>query len=104
MKAHGTYYSATLLAFSGVQGMIGTGKLAPESEAKAQQTFAVWGFGPGPYLFIPVLGVLAIFAFVVSDFSVEETAMRVMEQYAGANQIERFSPSTCPAYALMLPE
>ena len=45
MKAHGTYYSATLMAFSGVQGLIGTGKLAPESEAKAQQTFAVWGRG-----------------------------------------------------------
>jgi imidazolonepropionase-like amidohydrolase len=45
MKAHGTYYSATLMAFSGVQGMIGTGKLAPESEAKAQQTLAVWGKG-----------------------------------------------------------
>jgi imidazolonepropionase-like amidohydrolase len=45
MKANGTYYSATLLAFSGVQGLIGTGKLAPESEAKAQQTFAVWGRG-----------------------------------------------------------
>jgi imidazolonepropionase-like amidohydrolase len=45
MKAHGTYYSGTLLAFSGVQGLIGTGKLAPESEAKAQQTFAVWGRG-----------------------------------------------------------
>ena len=45
MKAHGTYYSATLMAFSGVQGLIGTGKLAPESEAKAQQTFAVWGKG-----------------------------------------------------------
>ncbi|MFL6751931.1 MAG: amidohydrolase family protein [Sphingomicrobium sp.] len=45
MKAHGTYYSATLMAFSGVRGLIGTGKLAPESEAKAQQTFAVWGKG-----------------------------------------------------------
>jgi imidazolonepropionase-like amidohydrolase len=45
MKAHGTYYSATLLAFSGVQGLIGTGKIPPESEAKAQQTFAVWGRG-----------------------------------------------------------
>jgi imidazolonepropionase-like amidohydrolase len=33
------------MAFSGVQGLIGTGKLAPESEAKAQQTFAVWGKG-----------------------------------------------------------
>jgi imidazolonepropionase-like amidohydrolase len=45
MKAHGTYYSATLMAFSGVQSLIGTGKLAPESEAKAKQTFAVWGKG-----------------------------------------------------------
>jgi imidazolonepropionase-like amidohydrolase len=45
MKAHGTYYSATLLAFSGVQRLIGSGKLAPESEAKAEQTFAVWGKG-----------------------------------------------------------
>ena len=45
MKAHGTYYVATLMAFSGVQGLIGTGKLAPESEAKARQTFAVWGKG-----------------------------------------------------------
>ena len=45
MKARGTYYSATLMAFSGVQGLIGSGKLAPESEAKAQQTFAVWGKG-----------------------------------------------------------
>src|SRR3954470_5099830 len=45
MKARGTYYVATLMAFSGVQGLIGTGKLAPESEAKAQQTFAVWGKG-----------------------------------------------------------
>ena len=45
MKARGTYYVATLMAFSGVQGLIGTGKLAPASEAKAQQTFAVWGKG-----------------------------------------------------------
>jgi imidazolonepropionase-like amidohydrolase len=45
MKAHGTYYSATLMAFSGVKRLIGSGKLAPESEAKAQQTFAVWGKG-----------------------------------------------------------
>jgi imidazolonepropionase-like amidohydrolase len=45
MKAHGTYYSATLMAFSGVQGLIGTGKLTPESEAKAKMTFAVWGKG-----------------------------------------------------------
>ena len=45
MKAHGTYYSATLMAFSGVQGIMGTGKLTPEMEAKASQTFAVWGKG-----------------------------------------------------------
>ena len=45
MKAHGTYYSATLMAFSGVKGLLGTGKLPPASEAKAAQTFAVWGKG-----------------------------------------------------------
>jgi imidazolonepropionase-like amidohydrolase len=45
MKAHGTTYSATLLAFSGVKGLLGTGKLTPAMEAKAQQTFAVWGRG-----------------------------------------------------------
>src|SRR6476469_6724698 len=45
MKARGTYYVATLMAFSGVKGLIGTGKLAPASEAKARQTFAVWGKG-----------------------------------------------------------
>jgi imidazolonepropionase-like amidohydrolase len=45
MKAHGTYYSATLMAFSGVSGLIGTGKLTPEMEAKANQTFSVWGKG-----------------------------------------------------------
>jgi imidazolonepropionase-like amidohydrolase len=45
MKAHGSYYSATLMAFSGVQGIMGTGKLTPEMEAKARQTFSVWGKG-----------------------------------------------------------
>ena len=45
MKAHGTYYSATLMAFSGVQRVMGSGKLTPEMEAKASQTFAVWGKG-----------------------------------------------------------
>ena len=45
MKAHGTDYSATLMAFSGVKGLLGTGKLTPAMEAKAQQTFAVWGKG-----------------------------------------------------------
>jgi imidazolonepropionase-like amidohydrolase len=45
MKSRGTYYVATLMAFSGVKGLLGTGKLAPASEAKAQRTFAVWGKG-----------------------------------------------------------
>ncbi|MEO8176035.1 MAG: amidohydrolase family protein [Sphingomicrobium sp.] len=45
MKAHATYYSATLMAFSGVKGLLGTGKLTPAMEAKASQTFAVWGKG-----------------------------------------------------------
>lgn len=45
MKVHGTYYSATLMAFSGVQALMGSGKLPPESEAKARQTFSVWGKG-----------------------------------------------------------
>src|SRR5205085_5351091 len=45
MKAHGTYYSATLMAFTSVKSIIGTGKLTPAMEAKAQQTFAVWGKG-----------------------------------------------------------
>jgi imidazolonepropionase-like amidohydrolase len=45
MKAHGSYYSATLMAFSGVQGIMGTGKLTPAMEAKAATTFAVWGKG-----------------------------------------------------------
>ena len=45
MKAHGSYFSATLMAFSGVQSVMGSGKLTPEMEAKAQQTFDVWGKG-----------------------------------------------------------
>jgi imidazolonepropionase-like amidohydrolase len=45
MKAHGTFYSATLMAFSGVQRVLGTGKLTPEMEAKARTTFAIWGRG-----------------------------------------------------------
>jgi imidazolonepropionase-like amidohydrolase len=45
MKARGTYYVATLMAFSGVEGLLGTGKLAPASEAKARMTFSVWGKG-----------------------------------------------------------
>ena len=45
MKAHGTYYSGTLMAFSGVQAVMGSGKLTPEMEDKARQTFDVWGKG-----------------------------------------------------------
>jgi imidazolonepropionase-like amidohydrolase len=45
MKAHGTYFSATLLAFSGVERLLGTGKLTPEMEAKTRQTLGVWGHG-----------------------------------------------------------
>jgi imidazolonepropionase-like amidohydrolase len=45
MKARGTYYSATLMAFSGVKAVMGSGKLTPEMETKARQTFAVWGKG-----------------------------------------------------------
>jgi imidazolonepropionase-like amidohydrolase len=33
------------MAFSGVERVLGTGKLAPASEAKARQTIAVWGKG-----------------------------------------------------------
>jgi imidazolonepropionase-like amidohydrolase len=45
MKAHGTYYSATLMAFSGVSGLLGTGKLTPAMEEKTRQTLGVWGHG-----------------------------------------------------------
>jgi imidazolonepropionase-like amidohydrolase len=45
MKAHGTYYSATLMASTGVQAVMGTGKLTPAMEAKARQALAVWGKG-----------------------------------------------------------
>jgi imidazolonepropionase-like amidohydrolase len=45
MKAHGTYYSATLMAFSGVNSLLGTGKLTPAMEAKTRQTLGVWGKG-----------------------------------------------------------
>ncbi|GAA3900112.1 amidohydrolase family protein [Sphingomonas limnosediminicola] len=45
MKAHGTYYSATLMAFSGVSGMLGTGKMTPAMEAKTRETLGVWGKG-----------------------------------------------------------
>jgi imidazolonepropionase-like amidohydrolase len=45
MKAHGTYYVATLLAFRGAVDMIGKGLLQPASERKAKEAFAVWGTG-----------------------------------------------------------
>jgi imidazolonepropionase-like amidohydrolase len=45
MTAHGTYFSATLMAFSGVSRALGTGKLTPAMEAKTRQTLGVWGKG-----------------------------------------------------------
>src|SRR3954471_23425226 len=45
MKAHGTYYSATLMAFSGIQGLLGTGKMSAASEVKTRQVLSVWGKG-----------------------------------------------------------
>lgn len=45
MKAHGIYYSATLMAFSGVNRLLGTGKLTPVMEGKARQVLSLWGTG-----------------------------------------------------------
>lgn len=45
MKKRGTFYSATLMAFSGLQMYIGKGIFTPASEAKGKQTLAVWGKG-----------------------------------------------------------
>jgi imidazolonepropionase-like amidohydrolase len=45
MKKHGSYYSATLLAFSGVAANLGKGIYPANSEAKARQTLSVWGKG-----------------------------------------------------------
>lgn len=45
MKARGTYYSATLMAFSGLQMFIGKGIFTPNSEAKGRTALAVWGVG-----------------------------------------------------------
>ena len=45
MKARGTYYVPTLLAFRGAVGMIGKGLLQPSSERKAKQAFEAWGVG-----------------------------------------------------------
>jgi imidazolonepropionase-like amidohydrolase len=43
MKANGTYFSATLMAFSGLQMYLGKGIYTPNSEIKARQTIGVWG-------------------------------------------------------------
>ena len=45
MKAHGTSYLATLLAFSGVSALLGTGKMTPAMEEKTRETLGVWGKG-----------------------------------------------------------
>jgi imidazolonepropionase-like amidohydrolase len=47
MKARGTYYVATLMAFSGVANALGKGIMTPASEAKTRQTLGVWGKGLG---------------------------------------------------------
>ena len=45
MKARGSYYSATLMAFSGLNQYIGKGIFTPNSEAKARQALSLWGVG-----------------------------------------------------------
>ncbi|MEO6579917.1 MAG: amidohydrolase family protein, partial [Sphingomicrobium sp.] len=45
MKARGTYYSATLMAFSGLNMYIGKGIFTPNSEMKARQALGLWGVG-----------------------------------------------------------
>ena len=45
MKKRGTYYSATLMAFGGVQNMLGKGIMAPASEAKGRMALESWGKG-----------------------------------------------------------
>ncbi len=45
MKKRGTYYSATLMAFTGVQAGLGKGIFTANSEAKARQALALWGTG-----------------------------------------------------------
>jgi imidazolonepropionase-like amidohydrolase len=45
MKERGTYYSATLMAFSGVQAALGKGLMTANSEAKGRLALAVWGQG-----------------------------------------------------------
>ena len=43
MKANGTYFSATLMAFSGLQMYLGKGLYTANSEAKARLTLVEWG-------------------------------------------------------------
>lgn len=45
MKARGTYFVATLMAFSGVADALGKGIMSPASEIKTRQTLGVWGKG-----------------------------------------------------------
>jgi imidazolonepropionase-like amidohydrolase len=45
MKAHGTYYVATLMAFSGIENLLGKGVMSPASEAKTRITLGAWGKG-----------------------------------------------------------
>ncbi len=45
MKARGTYYVATLMAFSGIANALGKGIMSPASEVKTRQTLSAWGKG-----------------------------------------------------------
>lgn len=45
MKAKGVYYSATLMASTGVQAGLGKGIFPANSEAKARRALAAWGMG-----------------------------------------------------------
>ena len=45
MKRHGTYFSATLMAFSGLNQYIGKGIFSANSEMKARQALTLWGNG-----------------------------------------------------------
>ena len=45
MKARGTYFSATLMAFSGLNMYIGKGIFSANSEAKGRQALGLWGVG-----------------------------------------------------------
>ena len=45
MKARGTYYSATLMAFSGLNQYLGKGIFSANSETKARIALAQWGVG-----------------------------------------------------------